>query len=50
MWSLVDEGLRAAVRDQPEVAETIAALEDDVLKGRATATSAAETILNAFRS
>ncbi len=50
MWSLVDEGLRAAVRDQPEVAETIAALEDDVLQGRATATSAAETILNAFRS
>ncbi len=49
MWSLVDEGLRAAVRDQPEVAETISALEDDVLKGRVTAASAAETILNAFR-
>jgi LAO/AO transport system kinase len=50
MWSLVDEGLRAAVRDHPEVAETLAALEDDVLNGRATPTSAAEKILNAFRS
>jgi len=50
MWSLVDEGLHSAVREHPDVAESLAALEDDVLQGRTTPTSAAEQILNAFKS
>ena len=50
MWSLVDEGLRAAVRDRPEVASKLADLEEDVLHGKRTPTAAAERILNAFRS
>jgi len=49
MWSLVDEGLRAAVRAHSQVAETLDALEEDVLQGRTTPTSAAEQILNAFK-
>jgi len=48
MWSLVDEGLRSAVREHPGVADTLKALEQDVLEGRITATSAAEQILGAF--
>ena len=48
MWSLVDEGLRSAVREHPKVADTLEALEQDVLEGRITATSAAERILGAF--
>jgi LAO/AO transport system kinase len=48
MWSLVDEGLRSAVREHPEIARSIAALEKDVLEGRTTPTSAAERILRAF--
>jgi len=49
MWSLIDEGLRAAVREHPRVAEAIPALEADVLEGRTTPTAAAEHILAAFR-
>jgi len=49
MWSLVNEGLRSAVREHPAVARTLAALEEDVLDGRTTPTSAAEQILNAFK-
>jgi LAO/AO transport system kinase len=49
MWSMVDEGLRAAVREHPEVAAVIERLEADVLDGRETPTRAAETILSAFR-
>jgi len=48
MWSLVDEGLRSAVREHPRVADTLEALEEDVLEGRTTATAAAEQILDAF--
>ncbi len=50
MWSLVDEGLRSAVREQPGVADTLAALEEDVLDGRTTPTSAADQILSTFKS
>ena len=50
MWSLVDEALRSAVREQPGVADTLAALEEDVLEGRTTPTSAAEEILSTFKS
>ncbi len=49
MWSLVDEGLRSAVREHPQVAETLADLENDVLEGRMTPTAAAENILGSFR-
>jgi LAO/AO transport system kinase len=49
MWSLVDEGLRSAVREHPRVAETLADLEKDVLEGRTTPTAAAENILGTFR-
>ena len=49
MWSLVEEGLRSAVREHPEVVGTLAALEADVLRGNITPTSAAEMILSAFK-
>jgi len=48
MWSLVDEGLRSAVREHPQVADTVGSLEKDVLEGRTTPTAAAEKILDAF--
>jgi LAO/AO transport system kinase len=48
MWSLVDEGLRSAVREHPDVAEVLPTLEDDVLEGRTTPTLAAERLLEAF--
>ena len=50
MWSLVDEGLRAAVHQHPDVADTLSSLEEEVLEGKTTPTSAAEKILNAFKS
>jgi LAO/AO transport system kinase len=50
MWSLVDEGLRSAARGHPDVANTIAGLEEDVLSGRTTPTTAAERILNTFKN
>ena len=49
MWSLVDEGLRSAVRAHPEAADTLAALEEDVLEARTTPTSAADEILSIFK-
>ena len=49
MWSLVDEGLHSAVREHPGVADTLTALEEDVLEGRTTPTSAAEQILSTFK-
>ena len=49
MWSLVDEGLRSAVREHPSVADTLSILEEDVLEGRTTLTAAAEKILSAFK-
>lgn len=48
MWSLVEEGLRAAAREHPEVKNRLAALERDVIEGRTTAAAAAEEILGAF--
>ena len=32
MWSLVDEGLRSAVREHPGVADSLTTLEKDVLE------------------
>ena len=48
MWSLVDQGLLAAVREHTEVAAMVGRLEAEVLAGRTTPTAAAETILEAF--
>jgi LAO/AO transport system kinase len=48
MWSLVDEGLSAAVRKHPDVAGTLREIEADVLDGRTTPTAAAERILRTF--
>jgi LAO/AO transport system kinase len=48
MWSLVEEGLRASVREHPEVKARIEGLERDVVAGSITATAAAEEILEAF--
>ena len=48
MRSLVDEGLRTAVREHPEVAGLIEDLERTVVEGKKTATAAAEEILGAF--
>ncbi|MFV2073271.1 MAG: methylmalonyl Co-A mutase-associated GTPase MeaB [Thermoanaerobaculales bacterium] len=50
MWSLVDEGLRSAVREQPQVAEMLTVLEKAVLDRRTTPTAAAEEILKALNS
>ena len=47
-WSMVDEGLLAAVREHPEIAAALPELERDVLEGRMTPTSAAEDILRTF--
>jgi LAO/AO transport system kinase len=49
MWSLVDEGLRVAVREHSEVATTLADVEQDVLEGRTTPSAAAGKILEAFK-
>jgi LAO/AO transport system kinase len=50
MWSLIDEGLRSAVRANLEVAHILAALEGDVLEGRTTPTVAADQILSTFHT
>lgn len=49
MWSLVDEGLRSAVREHPKVAGRLSSLEQDILDGKTTPTAAAETILENLR-
>jgi LAO/AO transport system kinase len=48
MWSLVEEGLKAAVREHPGVVDRIEDLELAVVEGRTTATTAAEEILRTF--
>jgi len=48
MWSLVDQGVRAAVRQHPRVMSKIEDLERDVVDGTISAAAAAEEILEAF--
>jgi LAO/AO transport system kinase len=48
MWSLVDEGLLAAVREHRGVAAIVDRLEGEVIGGTVTPTAAAERILAAF--
>jgi LAO/AO transport system kinase len=49
MWSLLEEGLRAAFRRHPRVASRIAALERDVEAQRTTPAAAARELLEAFQ-
>jgi LAO/AO transport system kinase len=48
MWDLVDDGLRNAVREHPDVAATLGSIKADVLEGRTTPTAAADRILHTF--
>ena len=48
MWSLVDEGLRAAFRAHPAVAAAVGALEREVESQKATPAAAARRLLSAF--
>jgi LAO/AO transport system kinase len=50
MWSLVEEGLRARVREHPEVMRRIADLERQVREQTTTPAAAAEQILESFRA
>ena len=49
MWSEVDEGLRAALRNHHEVRRVLSALETEVAEGRTSPTAAAGLLLAAFR-
>jgi LAO/AO transport system kinase len=48
MWSLVDEGLRAAFRSHPAVASTIEALEREVEAQKVSPAAAARRLLSTF--
>jgi LAO/AO transport system kinase len=48
MWALIRERLEAAFRAHPAVSSLLAALEADVLAGRASPTAAADALLRAF--
>ncbi len=48
MWSMIQDGLRAALHAHPSVASLGPALERDVREGRATPTLAARRILETF--
>ena len=49
MWSLVDDGLRSAIRKHPEVGSKLASLENEVLAGTTTPTAAAAKILESLK-
>jgi LAO/AO transport system kinase len=48
MWSLVDDGLRRAIRSHADAAALAERLEREVVDGRTTASGAADMILDAF--
>ncbi|AKF81455.1 membrane ATPase/protein kinase [Myxococcus fulvus 124B02] len=48
MWSMVQDGLRAALHANPTVAALVPVLEAEVREGRATPTSAALRVLESF--
>jgi len=48
MWSLVEEGLQRALRENPEVAQAIPRLEADVEEQRLTPAAAARALLAGF--
>jgi len=48
VWSLVEDRLKAALREHPDVRAMLASTEADVLQGRVPPTLAAERILGAF--
>jgi len=49
MWNLVEQGLRSAMAEDPEVARHVAACEEDVQAQRRTPAAAARELLAAFR-
>jgi len=49
MWSMIDEGLRDALRRAPGMAERVARLEADVRDARTTPALAAREILGSLR-
>jgi LAO/AO transport system kinase len=49
MWSLLEEGLRAAFRRHPAVAARLAELEREVEAQRTTPAAAARELLEAFQ-
>ena len=48
MWSMVEDRLLAALRDDPAVLDLLGTAEADVLDGRTTPAAAAERLLDAF--
>jgi len=50
MWSLVEEGLRRALRSDPAVAAQIPACEREVASQKTTPASAARALLERFRA
>jgi hypothetical protein len=48
MWDMVENGLRRALRGDPELSVLIAQLEEDVGNGRATPSAAAMRVLRRF--
>jgi LAO/AO transport system kinase len=48
MWDMVEDGLRKALRGDPELASLISSLEDAVGEGRATPSAAAWRVLERF--
>lgn len=50
LWEEVEEGLRAALRENPAVSALLGQLEADVVAGRETPERAARRLLDAFRA
>ena len=49
MWSLVDQGLRAALHGDPKVAQQVATFEEEVQSQKRTPAAAARGLLGIFR-
>jgi LAO/AO transport system kinase len=48
MWDMMEDGLRRALRADPDIARLIADLEDAVAHGQATPSAAAWRVLERF--
>ena len=49
MWSLVDQGLRAALHGDPKLAQQVATFEEEVQSQKRTPAAAARGLLGIFR-
>jgi LAO/AO transport system kinase len=49
MWRAIDEGLRHAFREDPDIASALSAAEDEVRRGAVTPDEVAQRLLDAFR-